>query len=107
MGDWIRTAGLGSPDQYLIDPKSQESQQASQQQAQQAKQAANEKMQVDAAIIKLEKSFELEKQKRDLDFKRWAEKLNAEIEEAKLVTNGVLERQETARQPEGKGRGRR
>jgi hypothetical protein len=92
MGDWIRTAGLGSPDQYLIDPKSPESQQASQQKADDARKAANEKMQVDAAIVRLEKSFELEKQKRDLEFKRWAEELRAEVEEAKLVTNGVLER---------------
>jgi hypothetical protein len=91
MGDWIRTANLGTPDQYLIDPASQEAQAAQQQKAEQQKQAMNEKMQVDAAVIKLEKNFELEKQARDLEFQRWKEELNAEIEEAKLVSNGVIE----------------
>jgi hypothetical protein len=91
MGDWIRTATLGTPDQYLIDPASPEAQQAQQSKAEEAKRAANEKMQVDAAIMKLEQSYELEKQSRDLEFQRWKEELNAEIEEAKIVGNGVIE----------------
>lgn len=91
MGDWIRTADLGTPDQYLIDPVSPEAQQAQQSKAEEAKRAANEKMQVDAAIMKLEQSYELEKQSRDLEFQRWKEELNAEIEEAKIVGNGVIE----------------
>lgn len=91
MGDWIRTSGLGSPDQYLLDPQSPESQQAIQAQQQQTQAAKEEEARLAAEEIKLTQNFELEKQRRDLDYKVWADKLDAEIEEAKLTTNGVIE----------------
>jgi hypothetical protein len=91
MGDWIRTANLGSPDQYLIDPKSQESQQASQQQAQQAKQQQESQVQIQSQLIRMQQDFELEKQRRDLEYKAWSDKLDAEVEEAKMTTSGVIE----------------
>jgi hypothetical protein len=91
MGDWVRTAGLGSPDQYFIDPKSPESQQASQQAMRNQKQQSEDQVRMQAELIKLQHDFELEKQRRDLEYKHWSDKLDAEVEEAKLVGNGVIE----------------
>lgn len=91
MGDWIRTANLGTPDQYLIDPSGQEARQAQQAKAEESKAAKNEDLQIQAAVMKMEQTYELEKQRRDLDFKKWQAELEAEIEEAKLVSNGVIE----------------
>ena len=91
MGDWIRTAGLGSPDQYLIDPSSPESQQAAQQQQASAKQQAEQQVQIQSQLIRLQQDFELEKQRRDLEYKTWSDKLDAEVKEADMVSKGVIE----------------
>jgi len=91
MGDWIRTANLGTPDQYLIDPASPGAKQAQQGQAQAAKQASEEQARIQSVIVKLEQNFELEKQRRDLDYKRWKDELQAEIEEAKLTTGAIID----------------
>jgi hypothetical protein len=91
MGDWIRTANLGSPDQYLVDPKSQEAQQAIEQKNQSSQQQTEQQVRMQAELIKLTQDFELEKQRRDLEYKAWSDKLDAEVEEAKMVSNGVIE----------------
>jgi hypothetical protein len=91
MGDWIRTANLGPPDQYLIDPASEDAQQAQQEQADAAKQAAEQDIQIKAEVMKLEQNFELEKQRRDLDFKRWEAELDAEVKEADMTSKAVIE----------------
>jgi hypothetical protein len=102
MGDWIRTAGLGSPDQYLIDPKSPESQQAVQQQQASAKQNQESQVQIQSQLIRLQQDFELEKQRRDLEYKAWSDKLDAEVEEAKMTASGVIEvkKMQAAAKPE-------
>lgn len=91
MGDWIRTAGLGSPDQYLIDPSSPESQQAAQQQQQSQKQQAEQQVQIQSQLIRLQQDFELEKQRRDLEYKTWSDKLDAEVKEADMTSKGIIE----------------
>jgi hypothetical protein len=91
MGDWIRTANLGSADQYLIDPSSPESQQAQQAQGQQAQQQAQEQMQIQTSLMNLQHDFELEKQRRDLEYKAWSDKLDAEVKEADMTSKGVIE----------------
>jgi hypothetical protein len=91
MSDWIRTANLGSPDQYLIDPASPEAQQAAQQNAQGQKQAIEDQVRMQQQIMNLQHAFELEKQSRDLQYKTWSDKLDAEVEEAKMVGSGVIE----------------
>jgi len=91
MGDWIRTANLGAPDQYLIDPKSPEAQQAAQAQAQQQQQQLQEQVQIQAELTKLTQDFELEKQRRDLEYKVWSDQLDAEVKEADMTSKAVLE----------------
>ncbi len=91
MSDWIRTANLGGPDQYLIDPKSQEAQQAIQQQNDNARQMKEEQVRIQSQLIRLEQDFQLEKQRRDLEYKTWSDKLDAEVKEAELVSNGAIE----------------
>jgi len=90
MSDWIRAANLGPPDQYLIDPSSPEAQQALQQQAQEQQLQAQEQLRIQAEEIKLNQNFELEKQGRDLSYKEWADRLKAEIEEAKLTVDSTI-----------------
>lgn len=91
MADWVRTAQLGAPDQYLIDPTSQEAQQVQAQNAQKQKQAEEDQVTIQSTLIKMQQEFELEKQRRDLMFKKWDSELDAEIEEAKLTVNGAIE----------------
>ena len=91
MADWLRASDLGDPTQYFVDPESQEAQQAEQMQAQAMQQqqaelqAAQEKLQQDQF------AFELEKQRRDLEYKVWSDKLDAEVEEAKLTASTVVD----------------
>ena len=94
MSDWIRTANLGSPDQYLIDPKSPEAQQAQQAQAQQQEAQMKQQMQIQVQLTQLQQDFELEKQRRDLEYKAWSDKLDAEVEEAKMTSSGVIKMRE-------------
>lgn len=91
MGDWIRTANLGNPDQYLIDPNSPEAQQAQQRMAEQQQQQATEQVRMEAELIKLNQNFDLEKQRRELEYKVWSDKLDAEIKEADMVSKGAIE----------------
>lgn len=91
MSDWIRTAQLGAPDQYLIDPQSEESQAKQAEAREKEKQARDDQVTIQATLIKMQQDFELEKQRRDLMFKKWDAELDAEIEEAKLTVNGALE----------------
>jgi hypothetical protein len=91
MGDWIRTANLGSPDQYLVDPKSPEAQQAAQAQSQAQQQQMQEQVRIQAELTKLTQDFELEKQRRDLEYKVWSDKLDAEIKEADITARSVVD----------------
>jgi hypothetical protein len=91
MGDWIRTANLGAPDQYLIDPKSPEAQQAAQAQAQQQQQQIQDQVRIQAELTKLTQDFELEKQRRDIEYKVWSDKLDAEVKEADMTSKSVIE----------------
>ena len=90
MADWIRTANLGPPDQYLIDPTSEQAQQALQQQQQEQEFQAQEQLRIQAEEIKLNQNFELEKQGRELSYKEWKDRLMAEIEEAKLTVDSTI-----------------
>jgi len=88
MIDWAKAMGVVSPEKYLIDPRSPESQQAKQ-----AKQA-DAQAQSEAQNMFLKQAVELEQLRTAmtkyvadtrLQFDYWKETLNAEIEEAKIV----------------------
>lgn len=99
MGDWIRAANLGAPDQYLIDPASPEAQQAAQAQqqaAQQAAQAAQDaqiKMAVDsqAPLLQMQHHFKLTEQDRELSYKVWSDQLDAEVKEADMTSRAMID----------------
>jgi hypothetical protein len=103
--DWSRTAGLENVEQYWIDPSSEKAQQAakaasaSSQQAQEA-QAAQMKQQQDFQESVFALQSQLDKYKHDskLVFDYAKERLDAEIEEAKIIGTATLdlERQQLA-----------
>jgi hypothetical protein len=99
MGDWIRAANLGAPDQYLIDPASPEAQRAAQaqQQAQQQAAEAAKAAQIDIAVnsqaplLKMQHDFKLTEQDRELSYKVWSDQLDAEVSEADMVSKSMIE----------------
>ena len=90
--------GLENVEQYWIDPDSKEAKQAAQakeQQAQQAQQAQMQAMQqqtqVQQQIFALQAQLDKYKHDTELVFKFAKERLDAEIEEAKLVGSATLD----------------
>ena len=97
--DWMRSGELDSSEGYFLDPAGRESlegQQAQAQQeqqqaeAQQAEAQAQQQLQQMAIQIEMQKQ-ELDKYKHDseLQFKYFDSKLDAEIAEAKMITEGI------------------
>jgi hypothetical protein len=91
MCDWCRASDLSTPEQYLIDPTSPEAQQAQQNMAQQAQQQSQQQQAQIAALQKQVQDFELEKQRRDLNYKVWSDQLDAETKEAEMTAKNVVE----------------
>ena len=99
MGDWIRAANLGAPDQYLIDPSSPEAQQAAQAQAQGAQQASAQALQSQielavqsqAPLLKMQHHFKLTEQERELSYKVWSDQLDAEVKEADMTSKAMID----------------
>lgn len=92
MTDYLHSAGVDAPEQYLVDPNSQAAQQTAQAmaEAQQAQQQQLMQMQQQMATLQatIEQSkLQLEKYKADHDtaFKYYDARLKAEIAEAELV----------------------
>lgn len=104
MCDWCRANDLHTPEQYLIDPTSQEAQQAQQNMAQQQQeQAAAQQKQITDLQAQVQ-AFELEKQSRDLRYKVWSDQLDAEVQEAKMTADNVV-KIKAMNQPPAKGEG--
>ena len=91
MTDWLRANDLPQPEQYLVDPDSEESKQVQQQNAQSQQQQKQEMDAMQRQMIQMQHDFELEKQRREIQYKVWSDKLDAETEEAKLVSSSVIE----------------
>ena len=91
MADWLRASDLGQPEQYFIDPESEEAHQAEQMQAQAQEQQKQELMAAQAKLAADQYAFELEKQRRDLEYKVWSDQLDAEVEEAKMTASTVVD----------------
>ncbi|MFA9496628.1 MAG: hypothetical protein ACERKS_12010 [Candidatus Bathyarchaeota archaeon] len=76
LADWVRVANIGKPEEYLLDPLSQESQQVQQENAVKAEQQMNQArdmLQLQQAMGEMK--IELDKYKHDteLKFKYWKE----------------------------------
>jgi hypothetical protein len=102
--DWCRAASLDNPEQYWIDPDSDQAKQAGQAKAQQAQQAqqaqaAQQKEMMDSQMKMQADLFSLEQQMKkyindsDLVFKYADSRMKAEIEEAKIVGSATLQLQ--------------
>jgi hypothetical protein len=94
MSDWCRASDLANPDQYLIDPNSDQARQAKQAKVQQADQAKQEAQ----AAVQHGYEFELEKQHRDIEYKMWADNLQADVDEAKITADALVKKHETSAQ---------
>lgn len=89
--DWIRASDLPTPEQYVIDPNSPEAKQAAQQKDQQMAQQQKQIQDLQKQLLQMQHAFELEKQSRDLQYKVWSDQLDAEVEEAKMTAENVVE----------------
>ncbi len=86
--DWGRAAEVSNPEQYFIDPASDESKQALQKkQAAQKQTQDNQAKLLDQALAleRLRTAFDKYKQDTDIQFKYWSDNLSSEVEEAKIV----------------------
>jgi hypothetical protein len=89
MCDWLRASDLPDPDQYFIDPSSDEAKAAAKRnqdnQTQQQAAAARQASQIQQQGF----DFELVKQHRELAYKYWSDQLDAAVKEAELVADGT------------------
>jgi len=113
--DWCRAQDIPNPEQYFIDPQSEQSQKARQAKAQ----AGQHQQQAQQAFLRQAVQLEqlrtaMDKYRTDVEtqFKYWAETLHAEIEEAKIAGSATVEliksRQEPEKEtkPNGQNKGR-
>ncbi len=88
MMDWARAAEVANPEQYFLDPSSDESKAAlKKKQAAAVKAQESQATLVDQALglERLRTAFEKYKQDTDLQFQYWDANLSSEVEEAKIV----------------------
>lgn len=100
--DWARAANLENPEQYWIDPDSEEAQAAAkqkQEQAQQAQQAQQQAIQqqqqeqtaMQQQIFAMQAQLDKYKHDGDLAFKYDDARLKSEIEESKIIGQATLD----------------
>jgi len=90
MCDWLRANDLDTPEQYLIDPTSQEAQQAQQTMAQREQEQAAKMEAMQRQLLEMQHAFELEKQSNDIRYKVWSDQLDAEVKEAQITADNVV-----------------
>lgn len=92
--DWARTLDVPNPEQYWIDPRTDEAKAAMKRKEQErAKTAAMQQRLIDMALELEQTQTLLGKYKADQEtqFKYWNAVLGAEIEEAKLTGKGIVD----------------
>lgn len=100
MTDWLRASNIQTPEQYLIDPDSPEAQQAMQQKSESQAQMQQQMQQMQEQLVQQQIDFELEKQRRDLQYKVWSDKLDAEVKEAQMTGDNIVELKKLQQQKE-------
>jgi len=91
MTDWLRANDLGQPEQYFVDPDSNEALTAEKQQVQNMQQQQEQMRQMEQQMIQMQQQFELQKQDNELKFKYYDANLDAEIQEAKITSSAVID----------------
>jgi len=92
--DWLRISDIDTPEKYFIDPRSPEAQKALKTkavQAQQSQQKQDSLMQQAMALEQLRVALDKYQGDSELQYKYYDTVLNAQIEEAKLAVQGVLD----------------
>jgi hypothetical protein len=96
MGDWIRASELGSAEDYLIDPMSEEAQKAQQEKQKQQQQQQQQMQQQQQQIMEMQKQieqakvdFDYYKTDNELKFKYYDADLDAQEAEAKITTDTI------------------
>jgi hypothetical protein len=92
--DWARVSDVPAPENYFIDPRTDEAQaamQSKQQQAQDAQQQQQELVRQAVELEKLRTAFEKYRVDSQLQHDYWKEQLHSEIEEAKLAGSATVE----------------
>lgn len=88
LTDWGRAAEIPNPEQYFIDPSTEESQKALQAKEEAGAREAEAQRNLMSQAVGLEQlrtAFDKYKHDSELQFKYFAETLDAEVEEAKIV----------------------
>jgi hypothetical protein len=91
--DWIRVTQLGQPEEYLIDPSSEEAQQAIQASQQAAEQAAAEQQQQMQNVMEIEAAKIAEdryEKDTEIAWKYYDTNVDAEIQEAKITADSII-----------------
>lgn len=94
MNSWLRVNDIENPEKFLIDPRSDKAMQAMRSKAQSQKAQTQKQDAMLQQTVALEQvRTALEKYRIDVEtqFKYYSEVLNAQIEEAKITANGVIE----------------
>jgi len=95
MCDWSRANNLTTPQEYFIDPTSPEAQQAQHNQAMAAQQQSQQQqltvVQIQEHLIKVQGQVDAMKQDKELRYKVWADKLDAEVKEAEMTGKGIVQ----------------
>lgn len=102
--DWVKASNIGqNPEEYLIDPNSEEAQQAAQQQQQSQQQQMQQQQQQQEEILALQKELEEMKDATDrykvdtqTQFDYYKTNIEAQIKEAELTVQGLSMGQEDA-----------
>jgi hypothetical protein len=92
--DWMRINDIEIPERYLLDPRTPKALEAFKQKHEQAAQAAQKQdalMQQAIAFEQVGKALEKYMHDSDLQFKYYQTVLNAQIEEAKIAKDGVVD----------------
>ncbi len=94
LTDWGRAAEVPNPEQYFLDPSTDESKKAleGKQQAANAQQQKSEALMSQAVgLEQLKQAFDKYRHDSELQFKYFAEVLGAEVEEAKIVGSATTD----------------
>jgi hypothetical protein len=92
--DWMRINDIEIPERYLLDPRSPKALQAFKQKHEQQAESAKKQdalMQQAIALDQVGKSLEKYMHDSELQFKYWNSVLQAQVEEAKIATGGVID----------------
>jgi hypothetical protein len=104
--DWARAAEISNPEQYFIDPTSDESKEAlKSKQAAQKQAQDNQATLIDQALglERLRTAFEKYKTDTELQFKYWNANLDSEVEEAKIIGDATTKLVAARVKPAGAG----